>query len=366
MFMRLSEVVEKLNNELRPGLASEWDRVGLIVGNPQIKVKRIGVALDAEEEVIWNCRKKRIDLLITHHPPFLKPLETVVADSVLSGRIYQLIECGVALYSAHTNLDVLPWGTGYQLCKRLGMEYAGPLVQLKNAYGIKLVTFVPPSSTKRVRTALAKAGAGDIGNYSFCSFSAKGEGSFLPMKGANPTLGKVGSLEFCKEDRLEMVVPADRSGNVIEALKKSHPYEEPAYDLVPLKNISENAGWGAIGITKKPVKAADWLRMAKKALRIKYVKAYAWNPKRYVRKAALMPGSGGDFIGAVKSDFDLYLSGDIKYHDLQNARKNIMIIDSGHDATEMPVLTELKRRIQRLSGMNAEIIEQKIRGELSV
>ncbi len=99
----------------------------------------------------------------------------------------------------------------------------------------KLVFTVPLAHADEVRQAIGKAGAGKLGNYSFCSFSTKGIGRFKPEKGAHPAIGEVGKFEEIEEERIECQCDAEVVGNVIAALKRVHPYEEIAYDLYPLE-----------------------------------------------------------------------------------------------------------------------------------
>lgn len=102
---------------------------------------------------------------------------------------------------------------------------------------VKIVVFVPESHADRVRNAMGEAGAGKIGNYSYCTFSSKGIGRFKPEDGAHPTIGKVGKLESVQEERIEVVCNCSFIKDVIAAIKKVHPYEEVALDVYPLEEI---------------------------------------------------------------------------------------------------------------------------------
>lgn len=106
-----------------------------------------------------------------------------------------------------------------------------------NSNNVKIAVFVPDTHTDIVREAMGKAGAGIIGNYSFCTFSSKGVGRFKPEKGASPHIGKIGKLEEVIEERIETVCPREKLQDVIKAIKKVHPYEEVALDVYPLENI---------------------------------------------------------------------------------------------------------------------------------
>lgn len=102
----------------------------------------------------------------------------------------------------------------------------------------KLVVFVPQSHIEAVRIAICNAGAGKIGSkYDNCTFMSSGIGTFRPLKGAKPHLGKIGTVERVGEARLETIVPAPKLKKVITAMKKAHPYEEVAYDVYQLEEL---------------------------------------------------------------------------------------------------------------------------------
>lgn len=99
---------------------------------------------------------------------------------------------------------------------------------------VKLVVFVPKSHTDIVRQAMGDSGAGKIGLYSHCSYSVDGVGRYKPLEGANPHIGKVGKFEEVEEERIECVCDRDEAKEVIEAVRKVHPYEEVSFDIYPL------------------------------------------------------------------------------------------------------------------------------------
>lgn len=102
---------------------------------------------------------------------------------------------------------------------------------------IKIVVYVPESHADKIREAMGKAGAGKIGNYTFCTFSTKGEGRFKPEEGASPTIGEVGKLEVVSEIKIETVCDREKLQGVIAAIKENHPYEEVAIDVYPIEEI---------------------------------------------------------------------------------------------------------------------------------
>jgi len=108
-----------------------------------------------------------------------------------------------------------------------------------NVNRVKIFVTVPVENVNEVRKAVCDAGAGIIGEYTFCTSSTKSIGTFIPSKNANPHIGERNKLEFVEEEKLEFVCDFEKVKNVIEELRKSHPYEEPAIDIIPLIDESE-------------------------------------------------------------------------------------------------------------------------------
>jgi len=104
---------------------------------------------------------------------------------------------------------------------------------------VKIVVFVPLTHTDKVREAIGKAGGGTIGNYNYCSFSSIGIGRFKPNSKANPHIGKANKLESVQEERIEFICLKSKAKDIINEIKKVHPYEEVAFDIYPLLNENE-------------------------------------------------------------------------------------------------------------------------------
>jgi hypothetical protein len=221
----------------------------------------------------------------------------------------------------------------------------------------KIVAFVPDEYSDQVMAAMARAGAGHIGQYSDCAFQARGVGSFRPLAGARPFSGQVGELFLAKETRIETVAPAGKAPAVIDAMLAAHPYEEAAYDIYELAN-DRTGVWGAgrIGLLKKPVAVKAFARMAKAALSLPYV-LYA-DAGRPVQKVAVCGGAGKDLVGdALSAGADILVTGDFGHHAAQEARlAGLSVLDAGHQGTERPVLPILADKIaQGLAGRQLKI-----------
>ena len=229
--MRLKDLVAVLE-ELAPTTEAEaWDNVGLLVGDLAQAVTRVLLTVDYTAAVADEAYARRCDVVVSYHPPIFEALTRIDASSL----VFQAIQRGIALYSPHTALDVVEGGTNDVLADVLGMRDRTPLRRApENDAYYKLVTFVPDSSVEAVSKALFDAGAGRIGKYASCSFRASGTGTFFGEDGAQPAVGASGKYEEVSELRLETRVPLACADAVVRALRRAHPYEEPAFDLVRL------------------------------------------------------------------------------------------------------------------------------------
>src|SRR5688572_22484521 len=252
--MELRKVIDALEEIAPTRYAEAWDNVGLLVGDPRQAVSRAICCIDYTPAVAAEAAKERCDLVIAYHPPIFDAIKRLVASD--TNVVFDAIRRGVAVYSPHTALDVADGGTNDMLADAIGItsESRGPLRLIEpKASQYKLVTFVPEKDVDRVAQSLFAAGAGRIGNYTQCSFRSPGTGTFFGEEGAtNPTVGRSGKLEQAAEVRIETVMPIARLAEVLAALRASHPYEEPAFDLVQLATPPEKIGQGRFGELAAP------------------------------------------------------------------------------------------------------------------
>lgn len=343
-----------------PELAEEWDRVGLQAGDPAWRVEKAITALTVTDDVIDQAARAGASLIVAHHPLIFRPLERIDPAGRVGRLVTRLIKEGIALIVAHTNLDSAAGGVNDGLAERLQLGDVSPLVPRAVATELKLVTFIPHEHVERVREALAAAGAGVIGRYSHCTFGVAGEGTFLPREGASPFVGAVGEIERVSEVRLEVVVARSLKGRVVQALKESHPYEEVAFDLYPLEPaIGESAGLGRVGNLSRPMSTEEFAKFVKKVLSLDHVRLAGSDPGE-VRRVAVVGGSGGGFLhAALAAGADALVTGDVDYHDADEARHlGLLVVDGGHFGTEKHVPVDLAHALQeraRLSGSPLEI-----------
>jgi dinuclear metal center YbgI/SA1388 family protein len=359
------DIIKYLEEWAPKGIAWERDNVGLQVGDPEIKIKNILLSLDLTEEVISAARKEKCNLIITHHPVLYYPLKNLdLSKNRIARMIEKLIKNDITLYSAHTNLDFTKHGVSYQLAKKLKLKKIKFLKNLSQNQ-FKLAVFLPVSHVNKVAEAIHQAGGGIIGKYSYCSFRTQGTGTFRGSNDSNPSIGNKGKIESVNEIKLEILVDKWKLNQVITELKRAHPYEEVAYDIYALQNDNVNYGMGAIGELKVAMSINDFLTFVTDGLGSSTLKYTKSNIKK-IKSVAVCGGSCGELIDeAIKQKADVFITADLKYHTFQNAEGKILLIDAGHYETEVFVLDELKRRLEKLLSENKKIRVLKFKGSTS-
>lgn len=351
MSVKCQVILDAMERIAPRAMAEEWDNPGLLVGSPAQDVARILVCLDVSEAVIAQAVKQRADLILSHHPLLFRPVKKLRTDLPQGRMLAQLLKNDIAVFAAHTNLDSAPGGLNDLLVKKLGLVEARPLTESYREKYCKLAVFVPETHAEAVRAAVGKAGAGQIGSYSHCSFQVKGTGAFLPRAGAQPYLGAVGALETVDEVRLEVILPEKIAPRVVRAMLRAHPYEAAAYDLYPLENVIGATGLGRIGKLAQPQPLAAFAEQVKAALGLKHVRLAAADRNALVKKVALCGGSGADLVQkAAYQGADVFVTGDVKYHDAQRALEcGVAVLDAGHFGTEFPVVAHLAAQLREIA-----------------
>ena len=245
------EIIQLFEQFAPKKLAMEGDKVGLLIGSLNQTVQNVLVALDVTEEVVDEAIEKKVQLIIAHHPLIFRPLKTILTDDPYGRIISKLIKHDIAVYAAHTNLDIANGGVNDMLAEKLGLQDLEVLVPTYEVPLKKLVVFVPKEDAEMLRKVLGDCGAGAIGNYTHCSYSNDGTGRFLPGEDTNPHIGQIGKLEAVPEERIETIFPETIEKKLISTMLKAHPYEEPAYDIYPLELKGETYGLGRIGYLER-------------------------------------------------------------------------------------------------------------------
>ena len=338
------DVVETMEKWAPAFLAESWDNAGLITGDPDNKVTSVIIALDVTEETIALAKKHRASMIVSHHPPIFKPLKNLTGSDQSSKVIRTAIKEDISLYASHSNLDRAPNGVSHALAEKLGLVDTFPLVQ-DSCTLLKFVAFVPPEYTDKIREAAGNAGAGIIGEYHLCSFTSSGTGTYIPSSDSSPYEGKSGKLSRVTEDRIEMIVPAESAANVVKETRKAHPYDEMAYDLIPLSQQEPTIGYGAVGSLQKPMKLPQFIEHVSKSLSIETLKVSNCE-KKLIKNVAMMGGSGSDYISsAISAGADSYITSEMDHHDFLENGSSILLIDASHRATELPILNKIKERL---------------------
>lgn len=331
--MRLSEVMSVLGDLAPLRLAESWDNVGLLAGDPAADIAGALFAIDMTADVLAEAQQKSCNLVVAYHPPLFAPLKRVTAESL----IFKAISDRIAIYAPHTALDSAKGGTNDVLGDLVGMAGARSALRAPPAKDAeyKLVTFVPENAFEKVAGALFEAGAGHIGDYSKCSFRAPGRGTFFGEAGTNPTVGASGHREDVPELRVETVVRTADTAKVIAALRASHPYEEPAFDLVHLAAAPEagHLGIGRVGDVA-PIARAALVEKIKKGLGVDHV-LVAGSLDGNVKRVAVTAGSCGDlYKDAIGSGAELYLTGEMRHHDALAASQRMTVVCALHSNSE--------------------------------
>jgi len=334
--MRISSLVSRIGKKVPFRLAEKWDNVGLTIGEGSAELSSVVVCLDLTDEVIDHAKKVSANLIISHHPLIFGSINSINPNTLTGSLIYRLIRENINLLVLHTNFDKSDYNSSYKLASQLGIAAIHPLHITDHEYLHKIAVFVPNADREAVKKAMSAAGAGVLGNYSECAYMMEGFGEFRGNENSNPAIGSPAKLERVEETRLEMIFPESIMSQVVEAMKNSHPYEEPAYDLYQLKNVSRHYGYGIYGDLSKPLSPEEFIA------RIKHVFGEAepmlkiGTPPAKIKKVALVNGSGFEFHkDAAEKKCDVFLTGDISYHRACELKhKGLFTIDCTHFATE--------------------------------
>jgi dinuclear metal center YbgI/SA1388 family protein len=331
--MKISEVLQILENWAPPSLQESYDNAQLLCGDRNEEVTKTLVTLDCTEKVVLEAIEKGCNLIIAHHPIIFSGLKRLTGSSYVERTMIHAIKNNVAIYAMHTNLDNISSGVNFEIGKRLQLTNTRILSPKSNQL-LKLVTFVPTGHLEPVRTALFNAGAGHIGEYDHCSFSHKGVGTFRASNDSKPFIGQPGIDHSEMETRLEVILPLHLKQTLLQALLHAHPYEEVAFDIYSLENLNQNIGSGMIGELSAPMHESDFLNFISNTFKTPCIRHTALL-NRPIKTVAICGGSGSFLLPqAIRAHADVFITCDFKYHEFFDTDDNLVICDVGHFESE--------------------------------
>jgi dinuclear metal center YbgI/SA1388 family protein len=331
--MKIADIIQILEQLAPLSYQESYDNAGLLTGNASWDCTGILCTLDTTEAVVLEAKQKNCNLIVAHHPIIFGGLKKITGRNYVEASVIAAIKNDIAIYAIHTNLDNVIKGVNDRIADQLGLMNRKILAP-KSGQLMKLFTFAPLEHAERVRTAIFEAGAGHIGNYTECSFNAEGTGTFKGEEGTNPFVGDVGKRHEEKEIKMEFIFPAYLQKHIVSSMIKAHPYEEVAYDVIPLANEYMQVGSGLIGELPAPVTEEQLLSQLKQSFGLSVIR-HTKLLGRPIQKIALCGGAGSFLIGkAIAAGADFYITADIKYHEFFDANDKLIIADIGHWESE--------------------------------
>ncbi|MBU2939313.1 Nif3-like dinuclear metal center hexameric protein [Lacinutrix sp. C3R15] len=331
--MIVQDVIHYLEEFSPLAYAEDFDNVGLLVGNKNTKITGVLVTLDTLEEVVDEAIETNCNLIVSFHPIIFKGLKNITGKTYVERVVIKAIKNDIAIYSMHTALDNAWQGVNSMICKQLQLNNTSILIPQAKTIK-KLTTFAPTKQAENIRKALFKAGAGNIGNYSNCSFNSEGIGTFQGNEQTNPVVGNKGELHTEAETQISVTFAKHAESTVLQALFKAHPYEEVAYEIITLENKNQHIGMGMIGELENAMSESDFLAYLKAKMKASCIR-HSKLLNKPIKKIAVLGGSGSFAIQAAKhSKADILVTSDLKYHDFFSAENSIILADIGHYESE--------------------------------
>src|SRR6195952_4977652 len=331
--MKLSQLTTYLESIAPLAYQEDYDNSGLIVGHPEQEISQVLISLDCTEAIVDEAIAKGCQVIISHHPIVFRGLKKFNGKTYVERVVEKAIRNHIAIYAIHTNLDNVMSGVNERICETLGLTNCRILAP-KNGLLKKLVTYVPTEKAEQVRNALFHAGAGNIGNYSECSFNAEGTGTFKGNEDSTPHVGEPGRRHYEDEVRIETIYPANLESKLLMALFLAHPYEEVAYDFYTLSNQHQEVGSGMIGELEEEIDEEEFLFEIKEKMHTHVIRHTALRGKN-VKRVAVCGGAGGFLLKqAIAAGADFFITADYKYHEFFDAEGKTVIADIGHFESE--------------------------------
>jgi dinuclear metal center YbgI/SA1388 family protein len=332
--MLVKNIIETIEAIAPVVYQESYDNCGLQVGNIEDEVTGVLICLDVTEDVLEEAIHRGCNIIVSHHPLIFSGLKRISGRNYVERIVQKAIKNDISIYAAHTNLDNMYGGVNGKIAEKLGLKDV-TILSPKNNILSKLFTYAPLDAAEKIREALFTAGGGHISKYTECSFNTNGTGTFRAHKDASPAIGEAGGArEWVEEVKIEMIVEKHAENAVIRALFQNHPYEEVAYELVPLPNPNQQIGAGMVGNLPTPMNEADFLGYLQKQMKADCIRHTAPLGKK-IERVAICGGSGSFLLqDAIRAKADIFITGDFKYHQFFDAEGKIIIADIGHYESE--------------------------------
>ncbi|HPM02354.1 MAG TPA: Nif3-like dinuclear metal center hexameric protein [Candidatus Cloacimonadota bacterium] len=336
MAISVKEISDVLNQYAPNDLSYQWDNTGLLIGENSQQVNRILLSLDVTDQIIQYAVDNNFDMIISHHPFIFKAIKKINHPAII-----KLIKNSIAVFTAHTNLDLVKNGVNFALAKRLELKNQQFIQKSIDKEFFHISVFVPGDAVEKVKKAAFNAGGGFYGNYQKCAAQYPVSGQFMPFDQANPVFGELNHLEYVEEVKLEFFADSIKLKTIISAILSNHPYEMPVYVVNKLNQDSPNYGLGLTGDLEESMSLIELAEFVKEKLNAPFVKLWTagHDEEKRVKRLAVCGGSGSSLLGLVSSS-DCFVSGDFTYHQMLDS--STPLIDAGHYYTEVPVLDNLQ------------------------
>lgn len=364
--MSLSGVtfISKFESYCPQWLAEPGDPVGLHIGTLNKELNKVMVTLDVRPEVVAEAIEKKVDLIIAKHPPIFHPVKRLDTDSFQNKMYADLLKHDIAVFAAHTNMDIVENGLNDWFCELLEIQNTNYLTKTHSIPYKKLAVYVPLENAASMRETLGEAGAGTQGDYKNTSYTLVGTGRFTPTEGANPTIGGIDREESVQEAKIEVIFPETIQKTVIKAMLQAHPYEEPAYDIFTIENLAKDYGLGRIGQLNEAIELEEFVEKIKQVFHLDGLRVVANDLSQKVQTIAICGGSGEKFYpDALAKQADVYITGDVYYHTGHDMlTEGLAVIDPGHYIEELckPKLVELFNQWKKDYNWDITFIESEV------
>ncbi len=331
--MTIRDITNSIEEIAPLHLAEDFDNVGLLIGNYNTKVTGVLVTLDTLENIVDEAIEKKCNLIVSFHPIIFVGLKKLNGNNYVERVVLKAIKNDIAIYAMHTALDNSIVGVNAKICDVLGLKNKEILIPKKGIIK-KLTTYVPLKEAENLRKALFNVGAGSLGNYDNCSFNTNGFGTYKGNEKSNPTKGIKGKDHVEEESLISVLFEKNKENDILNALFSNHSYEEVAYEIVTLDNTHQQIGMGMVGELEKEMTEKDFLLFLKETMRTECIRHSKLLGKN-IKRVAVLGGSGSFAINnAIRSNADIYITSDIKYHEFYKAENKLIIADIGHYESE--------------------------------